>query len=302
MPRPARRPPSRSASRYLADVPKQRHAAPRRRGRTARAGAGWNGEPSKSRASRRDARPRRQPVPHHPAAGGEVEDPVAGLHVAVQRCSFRCCSSVPPAPWTMHFGTPGRARRVEDVERVVEGQRARTRARPARRGRGTRSQATRAAAAATSGVADRRGQGRPPPCATDGSALEDLGDACRAIGMRLAAVPVAVDGEEHRRLDLAEAVEHAAARRSPASTTTRSRRGSRRASMATTVSGRFGRSRRRGRRARTPCGAQRRRRRARPHACSSRVRAARRMTLSSPLNTIARRLVRRRGAAGSRRN
>ena len=22
------------------------------------------------------------------------------------RCSFRCWSSVPPAPWTMHFGTP----------------------------------------------------------------------------------------------------------------------------------------------------------------------------------------------------
>ena len=28
--------------------------------------------------------PRHQPVPHHPAAGGEVENLVAGLHVTVQ--------------------------------------------------------------------------------------------------------------------------------------------------------------------------------------------------------------------------
>ena len=59
--------------------------------------------------------------------------------------------------------------------------------------------------------------------------------------MRLAGVAIAVGGEQHLRLDLAEAVEHAARRRSPASTTTRSRRGSSAASIAITVSGMFGR-------------------------------------------------------------
>ena len=41
---------------------------------------------------------RDQPVPHHPAAGGEVEHAVAGSRCRqCSRCSLRCCSSVPPA-------------------------------------------------------------------------------------------------------------------------------------------------------------------------------------------------------------
>ena len=29
-----------------------------------------------------------------------------GFRSVCSWCSFRCWSSVPPAPWTMHFGTP----------------------------------------------------------------------------------------------------------------------------------------------------------------------------------------------------
>jgi hypothetical protein len=47
-----------------------------------------------------------QPVPHHPAAGGEVEQAVAGFTSLCSWCSLRCCSSVPPAQCTMHLGTP----------------------------------------------------------------------------------------------------------------------------------------------------------------------------------------------------
>ena len=47
-----------------------------------------------------------QPVPHHPAAGGEVEEPVARAHVAVQLVFLQVLQGTPPWQWTMHLGTP----------------------------------------------------------------------------------------------------------------------------------------------------------------------------------------------------
>ena len=63
-----------------------------------------------------------QPVPHHPAAGGEVEEPVAGLErrsaaVLLQVLEQRAAGAVDDA-----FRHAGRARREQDVERVVERQ------------------------------------------------------------------------------------------------------------------------------------------------------------------------------------
>ena len=78
---------------------------------------------------------RDQPVPHHPAAGGEVEErgrPAARPQCS--RCSLRCCSSVPPARVDDAFRHAGRARREEDVERVVERQPLEGRAASARSG------------------------------------------------------------------------------------------------------------------------------------------------------------------------
>ena len=69
--------------------------------------------------------------------------------------------------------------------------------------------------------------------------------AARAIDVApvevLAAVAVAVDGDEHLGLDLGEAVDQAARRRSRASSTTRSRPMLAQARKATTASGMFGR-------------------------------------------------------------
>ena len=53
-----------------------------------------------------EARALTSQFPHHPAAGGEVEDPLPGLMSQCSWCSFRCCSRVPPMPCTMHLGLP----------------------------------------------------------------------------------------------------------------------------------------------------------------------------------------------------
>ena len=54
-----------------------------------------------------DREPADQPVPHHPAAGGEVEHAARpGAQSVCSRCSLMCCSSVPPAPCTIALGLP----------------------------------------------------------------------------------------------------------------------------------------------------------------------------------------------------
>ena len=65
-----------------------------------------------------------EPVPHHPAAGGEVEDAIPGLHVAMQQVLLQVHQQ--DAARAVHdaLGHARCAARVEDVERVVERHRA----------------------------------------------------------------------------------------------------------------------------------------------------------------------------------
>ena len=145
------------------------------------------------------------PVPHHPAAGGEVKEPLSALHVAMQRqlldvLQQRAAGAVHDA-----FRGTGGARRVHDVERVVEGEAFEFDLRGGvpgdeivqchglldRRdvgcGRGVRHD---------DDAFDRRNSGRHRPEPTDG--IEPL-----------TAVEVSVRAEQHLRRDLAESIHDA---------------------------------------------------------------------------------------------
>ena len=63
-----------------------------------------------------------EPVPHHPAAGGEVEEPVFGRERAMQPVLFQMLEQ--RAAGAMHdaFRSARRAGGEEDIERMVEGQ------------------------------------------------------------------------------------------------------------------------------------------------------------------------------------
>ena len=60
-------------------------------------------------------------VPHHPAGRGEPEDAVAGLRVEVQVELLQLLQQDPAVALDDRLRQAGRARRVEDPERVVEG-------------------------------------------------------------------------------------------------------------------------------------------------------------------------------------
>ena len=64
-----------------------------------------------------------QPVPHHPAAGGEVEDPLPRLDVAVQLMLFQVLQQGAADAVHDALGFAGGAGGVEDIERVVESHR-----------------------------------------------------------------------------------------------------------------------------------------------------------------------------------
>ncbi len=66
--------------------------------------------------------PRRKPVPHHPAAGREKEQPVAGLDVAVQPMLFDVLQQRAARAVDDAFRHARRAGRIEDVERMIERQ------------------------------------------------------------------------------------------------------------------------------------------------------------------------------------
>ena len=70
-----------------------------------------------ARGERRD-----QPVPHHPAAGGEVEDPVVALQVGVQPVLLEVLQQRAAGAVHHALGQAGGSRRVHDVQRVVERQ------------------------------------------------------------------------------------------------------------------------------------------------------------------------------------
>ena len=60
-------------------------------------------------------------VPHHPAGGGEPEEAVSRTEVVVQRQHLEVLQQDAAVPVDDRLGQPGGSRRVEDVQRVVEG-------------------------------------------------------------------------------------------------------------------------------------------------------------------------------------
>ena len=148
-----------------------------------------------------------EPVPHHPAEGGEVEEPVARAHVGVQPELLEVLQEHAGA---MHdaFRRAGGAGGVEDDDAGDRRAAARSAAPPPDAGRVKPSQVTPFESAAAAA--------RPSPswptttqCADGRQERLQLGELARELDA-LAGVAVAVGGEEQLRRDLAEAVEHAA--------------------------------------------------------------------------------------------
>ena len=156
----------------------------------------------------REGRPAGQrahlPVPHHPAAGGEVEQPPAALHVAVQGQLLDVLEQGPAGPVHDALRRPGGAGRVHHVERVVEGEAFEGDVRGGPAGREFVEQ---------DGLLHRRDVRRPGGVRHDDDVL-DRGDALRDRReppdrvVPPAAVEVAVGAEQHLGRDLSEAVHH----------------------------------------------------------------------------------------------
>ena len=149
------------AVEVLAPTPRtgsRRSGRPGRRGPTAE---GWSGLPVEQDDRRLRRQVRHEPVPHHPAAGREVEDAVAGPHVAVELLLAQVLEEQAAGAVDDALRPAGRARRVEDRRRVVERQalEGRARRRLARREVGERADARLGARRR----ADRRGSRRPRP-------------------------------------------------------------------------------------------------------------------------------------------
>ena len=72
------------------------------------------------RARAREARD--EPVPHHPAARREIEQAIAALQVAMQKMLLEVLQQRAARAVDDAFRRAGRARRVEDVDRMVERQ------------------------------------------------------------------------------------------------------------------------------------------------------------------------------------
>ena len=63
-----------------------------------------------------------QPIPHHPAAGREVEQPVARVQVGVQAVFFHMLDQAAAGAMDNAFRDAGRARGIENVKRMIERQ------------------------------------------------------------------------------------------------------------------------------------------------------------------------------------
>ena len=150
--------------------------------------------------------PRHQPVPHHPAAGGEVKHAVARLHIGMQAMLLDVLEQ--GAAGAMHdaLGHAGGTRRIHDVQRVIEWQ------------------------LSEFDLGDsqvRLQEGAPAACM--GNALQhrlglEVGHHHHALERRqpghngrylvvavdgLAVVKIAIDGNQHFRFGLTKTIEHA---------------------------------------------------------------------------------------------
>ena len=135
-----------------------------------------------------------QPVPHHPAAGGEVEQAIAGPDVAVQM-QFRVVLQQHAAgPVHQRLGQAGRAGGVEHREGVIEGQRR----------RGERRRRAGQPVGPGHGVEARDGLAQDDDARRSGQARRQIGDD-RAGLEAPAVIRIRGRGEQQLRRDLVEA-------------------------------------------------------------------------------------------------
>ena len=148
-----------------------------------------------------------EPVPHHPAAGREVEEPVAAAHVRVQQVLFLMLQQRAARAVHDAFRHARRARGIEDVERMVEPVGRNSSGAP---GVPKAFQDVAIAAAVTQALELRlRAHIGHHDDALDGRQFrQHLAHRCQRIE-RLARVEVAIGGEQHLGRDLPEAIEHA---------------------------------------------------------------------------------------------
>ena len=146
-----------------------------------------------------------QPVPHHPAAGCEIEQPVARAHVAVQLVLLEVLEQHAAVAMDDALGHTGGAAGEHDEQRVIEGDAVEN---------NLFSGVDRSDVVPADGIGD----------GADFRTLGEIGDDHRPEQRRhlrddlgillqaidgLAVVPVAIDADQHPGFDLAEAVEHA---------------------------------------------------------------------------------------------
>src|SRR5256886_14390733 len=110
-------------------------------------GLWMEGAPVVEHQRRPAGEPAHQPVPHHPAAGGEVEQPVASLQVRVQQVLFLMLQERPPGTVHDALRDARGTGRVEHIERMIERvqrelgwSRARAELLPENRARGRRAE------------------------------------------------------------------------------------------------------------------------------------------------------------------
>ena len=150
-------------------------------------------------------KPRHQPVPHHPAERGEVEDAIACADGRLQAVLLEVLDERAADRMDDAFRHARGAGREQDIERVGEGH--------ARIGDGLRREG-RQRGGERNGIRQRRGDAlRLAEEGHDDGALQTgkLGDDLRELlGQMdfLAGIAIAVDGEEHLGRDLAEAVDN----------------------------------------------------------------------------------------------
>lgn len=146
-----------------------------------------------------------QPVPHHPAAGGVVEQPVAVAQVGVQAVLLEMLQEHAAGGMDDALGDSGGARRIEDVQRLLEGHRGEDRlalglVEPV-------PQRDLRLAAVVLRLRLRTVVGHHQQLLQAGQAGEHLVELGGQV-QRLAGVAVAGAGDQHARFDLAEAVDH----------------------------------------------------------------------------------------------
>ena len=143
---------------------------------------------------------RDQRVPHHPGGRRELEQRAPGLRSQPEALGLEVLDEHPAVPVHDRLRQAGRARGEQHVERVVE--RDRLELQRALLGRAARpSRWRRAGRAAPYGTCTT--------CSRVPQPLADRGDLRAAVDLAVA-VGVAGDREQHLRLDLGDAREHAA--------------------------------------------------------------------------------------------